>query len=293
MPLCLLSPVWPNYRHLAPILSSQLAQHWPGHPPHFFIGQSAWNLRGQWLQPADDPHGGTNWTWSLRDGVKQARALGFTETYLIAEEHVPLALCRREELEVQLPAQARSLGASYVSLMGWDNRRFCSKSPRLTSNQRSWMHLTSTRDPRFHLHPAWWDLAVLEACCELALRNSAANGSAWHFEKTCGLASADLPVTTCYQICASADVSGYPSRPALVNRWFYNRLMAMIPLLPPPLRLPYYHAIRFDDVFCVGPYPMIFSGLLAKGEVNPALRRRQKSIENADVIMKTLKADTL
>jgi hypothetical protein len=198
--------------------------------------------------------------------------MGYRECYLLAEEHLPLAPCHKKHLEETIPNQARGLGAKYVSLMGWDNRRYSFRSPILPKNKFNWMHLTGQRDPRFHLHPAWWELEVLEACCELALQNPKAKGSAWHFEKICDLAGNKLPSDRCYQISERAMRLGPLDRwPG--ERWIFNKLMAVIPLLPDAWQRPYYEACGFDLVFCDGPYPMVFSGVLAKGKTNPALRK--------------------
>jgi len=278
--LCILSPVWPGYRRFAPLLATCLDRFWPDHPRQFFVAPKEWGLPGESLDPGEDPFGGSNWSWTLLQGVKQVRARGFREAYLVAEEHLPLAACHKAHLEVTLPAQAREMGARYVSLMGWDNKRYSFKSPKLGKDRFRWMHLTGVRDPRFHLHPAWWNLETLEECCELALENPATNGSAWHFEKICDLAGDRLPSDNCYQICA-ASMSLSPPRllaTRLAMRWLHNRLMAIVPLLPSRWRRFYYDACGFDMVYCDGPYPMVFSGALAKGKINAALLKQRKRV---------------
>ena len=50
--------------------------------------------------------------------------------------------------------------------------------------------------------------------------------------------------------------------------------MALVPLIPnAQLAGRYARAVGFDDVYCDGPYPMFFSGIMAKGRVNPFLLR--------------------
>ena len=283
--LCILTPIWPAYQKFAPLLLKALGEFWPGHPLHYFIAPDAWDLPGISLDPGDDPYSGKNWSWSLLQGVRKARAQGYRSCYLIAEEHLPLACCHKEHLEETIPEQAQKLGASYVSLMGWDNKRYSFKSPRLGKKEFYWMHLTGSRDPRFHLHPAWWNLETLEKCCLLALQESQANGSAWHFEKVCDLAGDRLPSDSCYQICATA-MSSTPGRSlasSLMIRWFYNRLMAIVPLLPIYWRRFYYDTCGFDLVYCDGPYPMVFSGALAKGKINPAITKFKDRIPSGIV----------
>jgi hypothetical protein len=284
--LCILSPVWPSYRKFAPLLLECIDRFWPGHPQHFFVVRDGWNLPGSSFELDDDLYGGTNWAWTLLQGVRQAKAMGFEQCYLIAEEHLPLGPCHKKHLENTIPMQAEELGAVYVSLMGWDNRRFSFRSPALSKSRFRWMHLTGDKDPRFHLHPAWWDLMTLEKCCELALENPKANGSAWHFEKVCDQARSSLPSGRCYQICAgSMSSSAISLWPRLATRWFFNKLMAVVPLLPDGWRRPYYDACGFDMVFCDGPYPMVFSGALAKGKLNPAMMKFKRLI-GSDLISK-------
>ncbi len=127
------------------------------------------------------------------------------------------------------------------------------------------MHLVKPLAPRFHLHPALWHLGALERCCEISLRNGDGNGSAWHFEKTCEKPDADLPPewkSGCYQIAAHALASRRSSlrtASTLTERWIFNRLMALAPWLPNHRWAErYFRLLGMDDVFCDGPYPMIF-----------------------------------
>jgi hypothetical protein len=259
---CLLVSVWPDYRWLVPVLEEMLKEFWPGHPEIVFSGT------------VDD---GRNWTRNLFSGVLAAREKGFDSVYLINEEHVPVGPCHLEYLMSVLPAQAGRLGAAYVSLFGWDNKRFCSKSPVLGLDDGMWMHFTGERDPRFHLHPAWWRLDALEACCRLVLDDGRCNGSAWHFEKTCDDLDADLPEKFrmgCYQIHAGVTgvrplgFFGRVSR--LAKRWVDNKAMAVVPFLRPGVvRKAWLKFWNFDSVVSDGAYPMVFSGVLAKGRLNP------------------------
>jgi hypothetical protein len=185
------------------------------------------------------------------------------------------------------------LPASYISLMGWDNRRFTSRSPLLGKEQHELRHLTGPVDPRFHLHPALWDAGTLEQCCAIALKGGVKNGSAWHFEKACGRSASGLPgpvESGCYQIRASrlALRPPPPLHAALdaAERFVFHRLMALYPLISnPKLAKLYWEGIGFDNVFCEGPYPMFFSGIMAKGDLNrffvSFLRKRNPSLLNA------------
>jgi hypothetical protein len=275
--LCLLVPVWPAYRWLAPLMAQQLTRHWPDHPPVRFCGMAAGEAVGLPHYARSAQASLTNWSGLLLEGVRQARAEGFELAYLLAEEHLPLGPCHPGHLNVTLPACMESLPAVYIGLMGWDNRRFTSRSPVLDATHHQLKHLVQDRDPRFHLHPALWQLDVLEACCELALRDPSANGSAWHFEKINDKDASPHPAAwkrQCYQIRASRLALRPPGalrqRVRDLERFLYHKAMAIYPLIPHrALANAYARRVGFDDFFCDGPYPMFFSGIMAKGRMNP------------------------
>jgi len=271
----ILVPVWVNYRWIAPLTKELIDREWPDHPELWFCGlerapESGWNVI-----PMSEPAECTNWTRVLLDGVDGMIARGFDTLYIIPEEHVPLAKCRADDLNVALPDLMVRLDALYISLMGWDNRRFVSKSPVLSNQDFGLKHLTGPRDPRFHLHPALWNAEAARTCCKIALENKSAGGSAWHFEKATGGAGAPLPAgweTRCYQIRASV-LSTHPrgwmsAAASWCERSLFHKLMALVPHLPKAWVSPYLRAIPFDDVFCDGPYPMFYSGIMAKGGPN-------------------------
>lgn len=263
---------------MAPIAWELMQRHWPSHPPVSFIGLSGSDLPCLPLAVSTDRG---NWTAVLREGVRQIRGKGVEYVYLIAEEHVPLAACHEGHLNETLPRLMEEMPAAYISLMGWDNRRYTSKSPVLGRERFRMKHLTASRDPRFHLHPALWRTDVLEACCEQALQDVPKNGSAWHFEKVNDRIENSLPSAwkeQCYQICAEA-LSARPASSArrfagICERAVFHKLMALYPLIPSrPLANRYARAVGFDDFFCDGPYPMFYSGIMAKGEINPYLAK--------------------
>ncbi len=271
----ILVPVWVNYRWAAPLTKSLLDRHWAEHPDIWFCGLEAAPEAGWNVIPMSNPGECTNWTRVLLDGVEGMIARGFDTLYIIPEEHVPLAKCRAEDLNVTLPDLMLRLDALYISLMGWDNRRFVSKSPLLPRSDHHLKHLTGPRDPRFHLHPALWNAEAARTCCNIALANKSAGGSAWHFEKCTADPDAPIPAgwrNRCYQIRASA-LSGNPrSRLGAAMSWcdraFFHKLMAVVPHLPKPWASLCLRLIPFEDVFCDGPYPMFYSGIMTKGGPN-------------------------
>ena len=278
--VCILVPVWKDYQWLAPLTLELIEKHWPAHPPLFLAGLSAEEAFPAPHFPVSDITRRENWCWMVRDSVRQARSR-YRRAYLIAEEHAPLARCHEWHLCRTIPDAMDDWNAVYISLMGWDNRRYASRNPILGPDRHRVMHLTRERAPRFHLHPALWRLDVLEHCCDISLANESRNGSAWHFEKTCEKFDAALPAEWkmgCYQVAAhtlsSSDPSAFRTCLSLSERWVFNRLMAVLPWIPRKAWADFYaRAIAMDDVFCHGPYPMIFSGILQKGSLNRYLAR--------------------
>jgi hypothetical protein len=294
--LCILIPVWRNYRWLAPLMVAQLDKCWPSHPPAFLLGLTKAEASGASHFPVSDPSRRGNWCWMVRDGVRQAAA-EFRKAYLIAEEHLPLAPCQGFHLDQTLPVAMERWNAVYISLMGWDNRRYASRNPQLGSDRLRMMHLVKPHAPRFHLHPALWRLDALDRCCEISLRDERGNGSAWHFEKTCEKLDADLPAEWkdgCYQIAAhtlASRRSALRTLSILTERWIFNRLIALTPWFPNHRWAEsYFRLLAMDDVFCDGPYPMIFSGILRKGVFNEYLPRRLRGIPDGNRLIAQISA---
>lgn len=278
-PLCILSPVHPAYGWLAPFLAELVDQYWPSHPEQIFCGPGPRRDLGREWVDAEQASPDRTWSEFVLEGVKTVRSRGFEAAYLIAEEHAPLAPCNSTCLEQTLPALLESLPARYIGLLGWDNRRTPNQTRPEPSVPHQMIRLDAARAARYSVHPALWDLATLQACLELALRENNGGATAWEFEKTCGRASADLPpgwMREGFQICGRELRLQRPStlRTACerFERFFFLKLMA---LTPPRggLRKKYWDAIGFDDFFYDGPYPMFFSGLTAKGQVNAHLLR--------------------
>ncbi len=291
----ILIPVWHSYRWMAPLTLRWLDRFWPSHPPVWFCGLD----RGGDLPsfPVSSGTDLTNWSAMVLDGVKQMRSMGFEFVYLVAEEHVPLATCNEEHLNVTLPRLMGCLPAVYISLMGWDNRRFSSRSPVLPASCYKFKHLVGTKDPRFHLHPALWRIDALQTCCELALEDAGKMGSAWHFEKInsrgSGCHSPEWKLQ-CYQIHSAAlrliKPSAFRHAASSFENFIFNKLRALVPLIR-SFRLAgrYAMAVGFDNVYCDGPYPMYFSGIMAKGRMNPFLEKHLRRSAGGRLMMNEIR----
>jgi len=266
--LCILIPVAPRYSWLLPVLQDCLKKFWPDHPP-IILAQAV---------PEDTTaEGQLRWTQLLHRGVQKALREGFSMAYLILEEQLPVARCHSVHLNQTLPGLMDSLPASHISLMGWDNRRHPSKSPVLGNKFFFLKHLTGDRDPRFNLHPGLWKLDVLLKCCDEVLGTEGSTASAWQFERI------SAPLTTeslglyhrqCFQICAASmavqKMSALGKIRSALERFFFMRLLGLMPLIQSKkCRERVFQFLNFDRVFSNGPYPMVFSGVMAKGKMNP------------------------
>ncbi len=278
----ILVPVYHPYRWLAPFMQRALDTFWPDHPPVFYCGLAADEAGGLPTLPLHETALPRDWPAFVRDAVDELLVRGFAQCYLLLEEHLPLAECHTTHLNTTLPRLLVDLDAAYVGLMGWDNRRYTTRAPLLDAGRHRLMHLSTPAAPRFHLHPSLWRLEALRDCLDLVLRDPV--HSPWRFEKVTERAAADLPQrwkAGCYQVCGQA-LAAHPRTRAgawaqAVERFVFHKLMALQHRLPTAtLRRTAWERIGFDDFFYNGPYPMFFSGVMAKGGLNPYYVRFMK-----------------
>ena len=272
MSLCILIPVYYGYRWVALLMAEALKRYWPDHPPAYYCGLSAEEAGGLETLPLSDPALPRDWLVFVHEAAAELQRRGYRQCYLLLEEHLPLGPCHVRHLNETLPALMDELAAVYVGLMGWDNRRYSTRAPLLAAAHFQMMHLSTPQAPRFHLHPSLWRLDALIGCLELVLRDEV--HSTWRFEKVTEKPDAALPEewkSGCYQVCGRA-MALYPpgELTARTGQFVFHKLMALYPHLPSPaLAKRYWHWIGFDNFFYNGPYPMFFSGVMAKGQLNP------------------------
>jgi len=280
--VAILVPVYQPYRWLAPFMQRGLDTFWQDHPPIFYCGLQADeepSLATLPLRAAALPR---DWPAFVRDAVEALPARGFSKCYLLLEEHLPLAECHAAHLNTTLPRLLDELAAGYIGLMGWDNRRYATRAPILDAARHHLMHLSTPAAPRFHLHPSLWRLETLRDCLDLVLRDPV--HTPWRFEKVTERADADLPVrwkTGCYQVCGRVLAVHPPTRAGAwaqaAERFIFHKLMAASALLSGPALQRFWNIAGFDDFFYNGPYPMFFSGVMAKGRLNPYYVRFMKN----------------
>jgi hypothetical protein len=290
--LCILITVYHPYRWTAPFTWQMIQKFWPGHPPVYFCGLTSEEAGDLPHIPVKDSALPRVWADFAFDAAAKLRADGFEAVYFFLEDHMPLDHCHVENLRELLPSLLNSLPASYIGLMGWDNRRFATRGGKvLPPIRHRLMHLTTARAPRFHLHPSLFRMDALFACLEALRKHTKPNP--WGFEKLCDKLDAPLPgefKAACYQICGSELALRKPGVGKRLSdrleRWVFHRAMWMVPLAYRIGRgTQLAKAIGFDNFFYQGPFPMFFSGVMAAGRVNPFflryLRKREDPVFHA------------
>lgn len=273
--LCLLITVYHPYRWTAPYTWEMIQRYWPGHPPVYFCGLTSEEAGGLPHIPVKQEGLPRVWADFAYDAALQLQSEGFEAVYFFLEDHMPLDRCHVENLTEVLPSLLNSLPASYIGLMGWDNRRFATRSgPILSKGRYKLRHLVAAQAPRFHLHPSLFRMDALVACLRALCQHDKPNP--WGFEKLSDKPNAPLPAefkSTCYQICGSElalQKSGiFKKAHAAMERWVYHRLMSLVPLARElGFGDKFFKTIGFDNFFYNGPFPMVYSGVMAGGRIN-------------------------
>jgi len=274
--LCILITVYHPYRWCARFVMAALDMFWPSHPPVFFCGLTEEEAGGLPIMPLRSSLFPRVWAEFAFDAVSELRVRGFEAVYFMLEDHMPLDHCNEKSLNEILPDMLNRLPASYIGLMGWDNRRFATcAGPILGPEQWCFRYLTAETAPRFHLHPSLFRAEVLHAGLDAVRRTAKPNP--WGFEKL--LDKRDAPLASeykesCYQIRGSVlaqQPAGFANRClAACERFFFHRLMSLAPAAAKAgFGKQFWEMAGFDNFFYNGPFPMFFSGVMAGGKINP------------------------
>ncbi|MDB6151263.1 MAG: hypothetical protein JWQ44_2711 [Chthoniobacter sp.] len=292
--LVILSSVYQPYRWLAPLLKTQLDQHWPNHPRMLVAGLTPEEAGSLPALPVTDGTLPRNWCRFMREACETLRAQGVQFCYLVPEEHPPIAPCHVQHLNETLPRWMRELNASYIGLMGWDRRRPVDRGKPVGAAYPGLHDLRTARGPRFQLHPALWSLDALIACLDLIL--SQPKQSPWAFENNSRKSDAALPDWVkegCYILCG-AEMSATPPTPLRRNlrglgHFIARRFVGLVYRLPRAWRRPLWDWAQLDHFFYNGPFPLFFGGVMTKGQINPRYLRhlerdRASAAANAPLI---------
>lgn len=283
--VCLLVTVYLPYQWMAEITAELIDRHWPDHPPLFFCGLTATEAGKLTVIPFSGDPSKRIWAAFAGDAARELRSHGFELCYFLLEDQPPLACCHSRHLSGTLPDLMNSLPASYIGLMGWDNRRFNYRSPVLPRHQYRLMHHVAPKTPRFHLHPSLFRMDSLIRCLDASAAST--QPTPWGFEKLCDKATAPLPEedkASCYQICGEElsmqRLSRCRRKFRALERALYHRAMSLYkPLESLGLGKAFWNIMGYENIFFDGPYPMFYAGVMSRGGLNPHLVRHLQTTE--------------
>ena len=131
-----------------------------------------------------------SWIEVVQSGCRQLIEKGFESVYLILDDHPPVGPCHEAHLNESLPAAMAALGACYIDLSGWDGMTYV-KSQAVRAGVRGLRRLGPGFQFQFQLHPALWNLQMLEGLSRRFL--ALGFRTAWDFERAARAYFSDLP----------------------------------------------------------------------------------------------------
>ncbi len=266
-----------RYRPMALFTAQQLRRLWENTPPLFSCGlESALDPKCAELPLRDDPK---DWMAVTLSACLDLRSRGISQAYVILDDHPPLARCHAEHLNRTIPEMMNELGATSISLSGYGQRR---RRMGQILRWRSWDvdRVPATELWKFPLHPALWDLNALQAILEhLMATLPVEEHTPWAFERKGGDPDSTLPdhlKANSYRLCGEQMTSrpGYflrhlPLRFAQFGADVLRFATSIVGGDQARARMD--SALRWLDCPYDGPYPLFWSGLMAKGKINPHL----------------------
>jgi hypothetical protein len=265
MKTCILLSTCAKYRPMAEFTRARVAEFWKDAPPLRLCG-----IEGEGLALRDDPRDWMRVTLSACDDLL---AEGFEQAYVILDDHPPLGTCHTKHLNETLPAMMREVGAVSIALSGWGQGRVTHGQPR---HWRNWQldQCFPTTLWKFPLHPALWRLDALRAILEHLVRTLPEDEhTPWAFERKGGATDSGLPedlTAHSYRIEGrSKAAKAYPTRFELLKSATDLYRYSVRKVGGEAARRAVDERIMGVHHYYHGPYPLIWSGLMRKGEINP------------------------
>jgi hypothetical protein len=259
-----------RYESLARWTAGRIQAEWQNPPPVFFSGLSK--------QSQDSPGftgDSKDWMGVTLQAVQFLRGRGFSNCYLILDDHPPMGSCHARFLNEILPRLAQRIDAAHISLLGYgqhrrrEGRLFKKDGVRLEQLPLSYRW-------KFSLHPGLWSLVDLEFVLERRMiAYAGTQRSPWNFErhrdaaedavsKKCG--------NRCYRVHGSS--SGCKISPRIGAWEAALRLEADIAMFLAKLlggaaaRARKEKETHWRFGHYAGPYPIYWSGCLRQGKVH-------------------------
>jgi hypothetical protein len=280
---CILLSTCDKYRPLAEFTRGRISESWSDAPPLRVCGLSSGDDA---LVLRDDPR---NWMKVTRSACADLLAQGFSKAYVILDDHPPLGTCHAGHLNATIPAMMDELGAVSIALSGWGQGREPMGEPR---RWRDWEldHCRKSNLWKFPLHPALWRLEALRDILDhLVATLPAEEHTPWAFERKGGAENSGLPdtlTTRSYRIEGrSKAAKKYPREFEWLKSTTDAYRYAVRRIAGDSARAAVDERILGVHHYYHGPYPLIWSGVMAKGTINRnalflfAVARRKDWIE--------------
>lgn len=277
MSVCVLISTCDKYQPVAEFSGAMIDHFWIGHPSIYYCGLSG---PGPGRLPLETDPG--DWMGILRDALGALRQIGYKKIYLVLDDQPPLARCHEGHLNNTLPALMDKLGAINISLNGWGQGRL-SNGEILDDSYYCIERVARDFVWKFQLHPALWEIESLMVVLDTAMDGLAPHErTPWMFERKTGGRNSGLPerlTERSYRICGLR-MSASRTRVWLVR---VERFLAAVAafgigrMFGDRARSRFDGAMRFITRYYEGPYPLLWSGVLTKGELNSDMVRRLRT----------------
>ncbi len=284
---CILLPTFSRYLPLARITHHLLSIFWPGHPPVFIAGVENYQDEKATCLPIRSD--AKEWTSILADACDDLISSGFSNVYLILDDHPPVNSCHAEHLNSTIPRLRESLDATYIALNGWGYGRSGRRinGDILTTDEWNLERVGHDFTWKASLHPGLWSLQRLAYLSRTISRTYPTDRrTAWAFERIVGgeRLAADFDCTrSFYRVCGRCMTDRrtryFRYRFAYAFVGLLRSLAHRLPVDATPLNrvmdaLGYYYE---------GPYPLFWSGMVSQGRVNPAFLRYAALLRRRDL----------
>lgn len=270
--LCILIPTTRRYRWMAEFTCDRIHKYWRFAPPIYFCGVG--DQPGEaWLPLENDPR---DWI-GIVDSAAGALAQQFDSVYLILDDHPPVWRCHERHLNHTLPRLLHELDAAYIGLNGWGPGRVGRTPLGEVLDERHYRLERVRADFRwkYSLHPGLWNLSRLRQLLNhCGARRNPEERTVWYFERQAGAVDSGLPAGLAggaYRICGRL-----MSRSTLRYRMerLATVLIRLCGVVASSVRLHpvsrFLHCMRTAmEHYYEGPYPLLWSGVLRKGSINP------------------------
>jgi hypothetical protein len=264
---CILISTCKKYLPLAEFTRARIREFWQDAPPIRMCGVE--NVPDT-LPLRDDPR---NWMKITRSACDDLMAEGFTQAYVILDDHPPLGTCHATHLNESLPTMMTDLGAVSLALSGWGQGRDPKGEP---AKWKDWEldHCTVSNLWKLPLHPALWRLEPLRGILDHLITTLPEHEhTPWAFERKGGAADSGLPdslTAHSYRIEGrSKAAKNYPAKFDWLKSATDTYRFAVRKIAGEAARAAVDERVLGVHHYYHGPYPLIWSGLMRKGAINP------------------------